>query len=93
MLPNLIDARFRRALVNSGNSRLIRGGEGRLSRHLFAIFLYENPGAHKIWENQRTDELEMLQMLSPDITFINDFANSVREDMKKLDQGKKLGES
>jgi len=92
-MKNLIDARFRRALVNSDNSRLIRGGPGRVSRNLFAIFLYENPGARKIWEIQRTNEHEMLQLLSPDLTFINDFANSVRQDMKKLEQGKKLGES
>ena len=82
----LVDAWFRRALIGSNASRQIRGGDGSTTRAIFSIMLYENPGLRRIWEEQRHREAELMDKISPDSQFIQEFADKVSVDLATLDE-------
>ena len=86
IMKSLIDAWFRRAMTGYFDSRRLRRGEGNFSTADFAIMLYQNPGARRIWEEQTKSEYDLVQYLTPDSTFINEFAEKVQADLARLDE-------
>ena len=85
-LSFLVDSWFRRALVGAGSSRQIRGGDGSTSRVIFSALLFDNPGLRRIWESQRSREVELILLIDPGARFIDDFAEEIRTDLAILDE-------
>ncbi len=53
----------------------------------FAVFLYENPGARRVWIEMKQDTLRYRSLLVPGIEIIDSqFADTVNTHLTKLDQ-------
>ena len=53
----------------------------------FAVFLFENPGARRVWTEMKNDTLRYRSLLVPGIEIIDgQFAESVKAHLTKLDQ-------
>lgn len=85
IMESLIDSWFRRALISGFSRRALTGRSGRTTEQLFAVMLYQNPGARRIWEARRELERQYLQQLGPGSKFIDDSAETIRQDLAKLD--------
>jgi hypothetical protein len=85
IMKGQIDAWFRRAIVGA-NNRDSLGGSGKTAGQLFAILLFENPGARDIWKAQQERERDLMRQMGPESAFIDRYADEIHENLKKLDE-------
>jgi len=60
------------------------GSSGEMAARLFAMFLYNNPGANRVWLELSEDEEEQYSLLSGGSIYITDFRTEVLNALGKL---------
>ena len=85
IMKQLVDGWYRTAMSNAFQRRRL-DVTGRNTLLMFAIQLYENPGAARVWMEMTEDELRYRIQLSSDETAVREVGEEIREYLAKLER-------
>jgi hypothetical protein len=86
ILSTLVGASWRMTIIDYIENRRLGIDDPRFFTDFYAVFLYTNPGARAIWENESEESIRYMSQLNPNSVGLRPIKARVVENLELLDK-------